>query len=85
MHSHVISFMLSVDYPLLVLILVLMEDTLALLLRGHQTESRSLNPCFNGRYTRTFNVRRYYAPGIIVLILVLMEDTLAHSVPENIG
>ena len=37
-----------------VLILVLMEDALAqLLIVMHNTYQRSLNPCFNGRCTRT--------------------------------
>ena len=59
-----------------VLILVLMEDALVLnqcvVLQGHED---CLNPCFNGRCTRTAedgvekNMHK-------VLILVLMEDAL---------
>ena len=36
-----------------VLILVLMEDALAHMMCTHQTSTTSLNPCFNGRCTRT--------------------------------
>ena len=61
---------------MVVLILVLMEDTL----RVHNavektTKSLRLNPCFNGRYSQSsvnFAVNSIYG----VLILVLMEDTL---------
>ena len=61
-----------------VLILVLMEDTL-----GDGTERAlrhfnfGLNPCFNGRYSRSSDCRRPDHHGHrCVLILVLMEDTL---------
>ena len=39
-----------------VLILVLMEDTLRVLQSSHKRKSQtSLNPCFNGRYSQSFN------------------------------
>ena len=64
-----------------VLILVLMEDTLGddtatleLLKKG------SLNPCFNGRYSR--RAKRFsHSTRMNVLILVLMEDTLGGRAP----
>ena len=37
----------------------------------------SLNPCFNGRCTRTTGPEEYRYNFSIVLILVLMEDALA--------
>ena len=59
-----------------VLILVLMEDTLREReFFGHPFTFKSLNPCFNGRYSqRQHNFCAH--TGEIVLILVLMEDTL---------
>ena len=38
--------------------------------------SKSLNPCFNGRYSRSKQWTETYGNEIKVLILVLMEDTL---------
>ena len=62
----------------LVLILVLMEDALV-----HRKANRfkarrfkSLNPCFNGRCTRTYSSDYCLLPRPRVLILVLMEDAL---------
>ena len=37
----------------------------------------SLNPCFNGRCTRTRHLQRFVEEAC-VLILVLMEDALVH-------
>ena len=59
-----------------VLILVLMEDTLG----GAKKFARvlrlsSLNPCSNGRYSRSANIKKRGREQQ-VLILVLMEDTL---------
>ena len=36
----------------------------------------SLNPCFNGRYSRRQRTGKSKSKGGTVLILVLMEDTL---------
>ena len=38
-----------------------------------------LNPCFNGRCTRT-SIRRHIANLVRVLILVLMEDALVQAI-----
>ena len=54
-----------------------MEDALALYIKTWMPKSMlRLNPCFNGRCTRTdiSNLTVYLIP---VLILVLMEDALA--------
>ena len=64
-----------------VLILVLMEDTLG----GKQFQKllikmSCLNPCSNGRYSRSKDVARFYR-DVKVLILVLMEDTLGAAFP----
>ena len=40
------------------------------------TVSASLNPCFNGRCTRTVKRKRLTTSVQVVLILVLMEDAL---------
>ena len=58
-----------------VLILVLMEDTLRDRKNKKKFGSKSLNPCFNGRYSQRIDKK---ISDIIsaVLILVLMEDTL---------
>ena len=54
-----------------------MEDTL-----GDETNYRKrslekrLNPCFNGRYSRSQNKNIFHKKQEMVLILVLMEDTL---------
>ena len=61
-----------------VLILVLMEDALAQIYHESEQGSRtSLNPCFNGRCTRTREYEGLTPPARPVLILVLMEDALA--------
>ena len=61
-----------------VLILVLMEDTLGVIniLLTIETIRLSLNPCFNGRYSRRGSRCYDYTHLPFVLILVLMEDTL---------
>ena len=53
-----------------------MEDTLGEFFsyRLH-LQRRSLNPCFNGRYSRRRQEKSIQIHGL-VLILVLMEDTL---------
>ena len=59
-----------------VLILVLMEDTLRVVAQLRDDERAScLNPCFNGRYSQRW-LLRFNGKEIPVLILVLMEDTL---------
>ena len=63
-----------------VLILVLMEDALApyRIFKLRRLAVESLNPCFNGRCTRTLTKKLYLVThNICVLILVLMEDALA--------
>ena len=71
-----------------VLILVLMEDGLGQHLEELQGVMRSLNPCFNGRWSRT-GVNKVNSTSPVVLILVLMEDGLgphvAHGVFEFVG
>ena len=55
-----------------------MEDALARLppLSGKKNRTR-LNPCCNGRCTRT-TAQKAVGITICVLILVVMEDALAH-------
>ena len=54
----------SLEYRGVVLILVLMEDALVQKKSGRRSKSRKgLNPCFNGRCTRTYLGRRYYRLG----------------------
>ena len=56
-----------------VLILVLMEDALARLrTQKYLLHKRRLNPCFNGRCTRTVQSKEAYKASNSVLILVLM-------------
>ena len=60
-----------------VLILVLMEDTLGEININHKKQRyESLNPCSNGRYSRSLIFFYYGKETSYVLILVLMEDTL---------
>ena len=61
-----------------VLILVLMEDALVRLVwfLPSQPLQRGLNPCFNGRCTRTLRLSPLNMEIVYVLILVLMEDAL---------
>ena len=42
---------------------------------GHYV-GESLNPCCDGRWSRTAPMHAYYFAGINVLILVVMEDGL---------
>ena len=61
-----------------VLILVVMEDALAL--DGEEIklfDDQSLNPCCNGRCTRTYKIFLLKKIARHVLILVVMEDALA--------
>ena len=61
----------------LVLILVVMEDALVLLAKGAFGSANScLNPCCNGRCTRTAIVVDSQYGCSVVLILVVMEDAL---------
>ena len=63
-----------------VLILVVMEDALALGQVVRPIVARdSLNPCCNGRCTRTMAKRDDFYGLEIVLILVVMEDALARA------
>ena len=56
-----------------------MEDALAQQLLITLVKLYScLNPCFNGRCTRTIHNKKIHDNEKIVLILVLMEDALAH-------
>ncbi len=56
-----------------------MEDALARVAFESVSHGKlSLNPCCNGRCTRTF-VWRFNPPHQLVLILVVMEDALAPS------
>ena len=53
-----------------------MEDTLGdKILFAYCRIRRGLNPCFNGRYSRS-GTQQGHQPLLCVLILVLMEDTL---------
>ena len=60
-----------------VLILVLMEDGLGRVAAdGSILTPSGLNPCFNGRWSRTPRRRETTKTLTLVLILVLMEDGL---------
>ena len=63
-----------------VLILVVMEDGLVQLKqRNHGKDYfKSLNPCCNGRWSRTHGVLFEVLSSSYVLILVVMEDGLVH-------
>ena len=61
-----------------VLILVVMEDALAQDPKNRKGQRfRCLNPCCNGRCTRTSSSNMRNAGETCVLILVVMEDALA--------
>ena len=79
MHSYQNNAIVQTDENEEVLILVLMEDALvqpcSLLKAGLLT---GLNPCFNGRCTRTEKTGTLATMLAKVLILVLMEDALVH-------
>ena len=57
-----------------------MEDTLRELYMFLNQETFGLNPCFNGRYSQRWLVRKSTQTETHVLILVLMEDTLRDNV-----
>ena len=69
-----------------VLILVLMEDALGdiVLNDGSVVDYDCLNPCFNGRCSRSFSSTRRYNRQSSVLILVLMEDALGDKTRQNV-
>ena len=78
MHSHM-SNVVSQEIIQNVLILVVMEDALAP--KKKQCFiflSKCLNPCCNGRCTRTMIKVVRQLVCLQVLILVVMEDALAH-------
>ena len=52
-----------------------MEDTLRARNNYNFINNKSLNPCFNGRYSQSVVELRNFLK-VLVLILVLMEDTL---------
>ena len=54
-----------------------MEDALAPVFSVVNVTAQSLNPCCNGRCTRTWKFVRQGVCGKSVLILVVMEDALA--------
>ena len=62
-----------------------MED--ALVLRQIKKEKKqpklSLNPCCNGRCTRTQKKAKTMVGTFLVLILVVMEDALAHGIAKG--
>ena len=64
----------GIHLQVLVLILVLMEDTHWALSFLYANLATCLNPCFNGRYSLSMDI---LCTGVnfAVLILVLMEDT----------
>ena len=53
-----------------------MEDTLRDLMKNGAKSVKSLNPCFNGRYSQRDDDITAMLAARAVLILVLMEDTL---------
>ena len=53
-----------------------MEDTLEAQQNNEEECIQCLNPCFNGRYSRSDDGEILIAYEPEVLILVLMEDTL---------
>ena len=61
-----------------------MEDTLGAYRRTcYDTAQNRLNPCSNGRYSRSYFGRYTKSWKVFVLILVLMEDTLG-AVNESV-
>ena len=74
-YSQRVTQFIRMIWEIIVLILVLMEDTLRVEMRNLWFNRDGLNPCFNGRYSQSTSPN----PNPItkgVLILVLMEDTL---------
>ena len=85
MHSYSLAVE-GLKYEAKVLILVLMENALVQGLRlRERTAKVGLNPCFNGKCTRTWPIERMEVVRN-VLILVLMENALvlAKSLTTNI-
>ena len=77
-------YLLERDTTGQVLILVLMEDALVLSLAWQFVKKNGcLNPCFNGRCTRTGDSNGVFATKQGVLILVLMEDALVRKLPSH--
>ena len=62
-----------------------MEDALVHRKDVVSNQSVSLNPCFNGRCTRTAGYKRAITAKLWVLILVLMEDALALGVAVGVA
>ena len=61
-----------------------MEDALVQVRhRGQRKDVLRLNPCFNGRCTRTFCPLHHCETLECVLILVLMEDALVHQLGQT--
>ena len=57
-----------------------MEDALVPMGKSYMSYLKvRLNPCFNGRCTRTRGLEAYMVHGGGVLILVLMEDALVQN------
>ena len=79
MHSH-INVVIMVTL-IIVLILVVMEDALAqqITIMLVIFEGLGLNPCCNGRCTRTTKLHEGLTQFSYVLILVVMEDALAQE------
>ena len=71
---------------IIVLILVVMEDALAqqITIMLVIFEGLGLNPCCNGRCTRTTKLHEGLTQFSYVLILVVMEDALAHQSSRSI-
>ena len=62
-----------------------MEDTLGELITIMKIIHPSLNPCFNGRYSRSLIITFTLSTITSVLILVLMEDTLGDLIIYDYG
>ena len=61
-----------------------MEDALVHLRSSlYISSGRSLNPCFNGRCTRTYAKEIQCTKALKVLILVLMEDALVRTLKAH--
>ena len=60
-----------------------MEDALVPACAVVPLPDGGLNPCFNGRCTRTRRIEKETAAQESVLILVLMEDALVHFFDDD--
>ena len=78
----VLSKWLMVDPVFVVLILVVVEDGLVRTRRILPFLQTCLNPCCDGRWSRTWNGVPPNCGNKGVLILVVMEDGLVHVDPE---